>query len=463
MPGQPLILADLLRAVGERRRRIALVIGAGSSVEPPTGLRLASDYSRDVHRRLVLDGLLEEEECGTPDDLSVLATTVWEKHGQQSAVVHSLPRAEFRLARPNDGHLIAAALLREGAIGAVLTLNFDLAMSSALMEVSATEVDVVPGPAANSDLGQVALIYLHRNVDELDFEKWILRTDVLQTDWEGGWEEVVAQRVMASPVVIFVGLGSPAVVLTETIRRIRGAMETDQHRAYVVDPANTTPFSGALDLSDAAHVQSGWCDFMRTLAERVVSEFSATLREVCERLCEENGWTHEVEHVQDLCQRLHSIDLVALGRLRAAWLLDSQSYVIDDNRRALLGDLLLAIGLVERAVGCEATFCDDGMVELRRDGAPVGSVLAASGNGTLRWAALEARVLQALERLPKGRRPKGALLGGLQGPPVAQVAAPEDVLLGDLSSDITQGEPRAELVTIEEIRDDPVAIQRLVA
>ncbi len=119
--------ADLLHAAAERQGLVVLVVGAGCSLEAPTNLRLASDYAIDVHRRLLLDGVLEENECQQPDDLSLVASAVWERHGSQAAVVERLPRSGFRTARPNEGYLIAAALLREGAVSAVLTLNFDLA------------------------------------------------------------------------------------------------------------------------------------------------------------------------------------------------------------------------------------------------------------------------------------------------------------------------------------------------
>lgn len=151
---------ELLHAVSERRRRVVLVVGAGCSLEYPTGLKLASEYADEVHRQLLRDGLLAEGDCCDSSDLSLLASVVWERCGSQEPIVARLPRAEFRTARPNDGYLIAAALLREGAIDALMTLNFDLAMSSALMDLSADNVDVVAGPHHLRDLGAPAVVYL---------------------------------------------------------------------------------------------------------------------------------------------------------------------------------------------------------------------------------------------------------------------------------------------------------------
>lgn len=454
---------ELLQAIAQRTGRVALVVGAGCSLEHPTGLKGARELALDVHRRLLLDGVLNEGECEAPDDLSVLATTVWRKHGSQLAMVERLPRRDFRIARPNTGYFIAAALLRERAVNAVLTLNFDLAMSTALVLLSATEVDVVPGPTSADQLGAIAVIYLHRNVDEADPERWILRVEALQEDWRDNWEEVVSQRVMSSPIVVFAGLGSPAAVLTETVTRVRQSVDAQNHRVYVVDPALATQFEAALNVGQAAHIELGWCDFMERLAARVVAELEADLEAACRTLCDAHGWDDEVGHASALCRRLHEIGLVAVGKLRASWLLERQAYSPDDARRCLVADLLLAIGLVEREIKGQARFREDGVVQLLRDGTVVATFLAASGEGALRWAALEARVLEALGRMPMHERPTHAVLGGMQGSRPADVVVPEDVVIGDPGFDIAQGNPRPEFVTIEEIRSGGGAIARLVA
>jgi hypothetical protein len=460
-PTNPPLPPELLHAVAERAGRLALVVGAGCSLEPPTGLQLATAYSLDVYRQLVQDGLLAEGECDHPEDLSALTSTVWERHGNQVPVVERLPLREFRQAQPNSGYLIAAALLRERVVNAVLTLNFDLAMTAGLGRVSAKEVDVVPGPAAAAQLGSATLIYLHRNVDELDPNRWILRTEALQQEWKGGWEEVVAQRVMSCPIVVFAGLGSPAAVLTETVRRVRKAVSAS-HRAYVVDPAAETDFQDALELPAEAHIRLGWGAFMEVLADRLVEDFKNSLEVACAELCGEHGWGDEAGFVAGLCERLHELGLVDLGALRASWFLDSALYTPDDARRGLLADLLLGVGLVERHYGGVAHFRENGIVQLYRHGTMSAPFLVVSGSGTLRWNAIEAKVHKSLNDIRGIDRPRAALLGGVQGGRPDAIAAPEDVV-GDWSADIAQGESRPELVTVDEIREDPTHCQRLVA
>jgi hypothetical protein len=197
----------LLQAVADRSGRIALVVGAGCSLEDPTNLKLSSAYALEIHADLIRDGVLADGDCEHPEDLSAVTSAVWAKRTSQADVVTRLPRAEFRNARANHGYRAAAALMREGSVSAVLSLNFDLAMSHALAELSAHEVAVIAGPSATRDLGSQVVVYLHRNVNEDDPNNWILRVETLEDEWEGHWEEVLSRRLLSSPVVVFAGLG----------------------------------------------------------------------------------------------------------------------------------------------------------------------------------------------------------------------------------------------------------------
>ena len=139
--------SDLLLAISAAQGgRVVLVTGAGCSAEPPTSLPLARQCAEDAHRRLVEDTILDSGDCMAPEDLSSVADAVFTKRGSQSELVNRLPIEEFRHAEPNEGHLLAAAMLRERAIGCVVTLNFDLAMSSALSRLGAADVAEIARP-----------------------------------------------------------------------------------------------------------------------------------------------------------------------------------------------------------------------------------------------------------------------------------------------------------------------------
>ncbi|WP_157581714.1 hypothetical protein [Phycicoccus sp. Soil803] len=439
---------------------MALVLGAGCSLEAPTNLQLASAYSEDAHRKLVLDGVLDGTECGDPTDLSALASAVVAKTGSQAPLVRCFPLGAFRLARPNKGYLIAAALLREQALDTVLTLNFDLGMTNALTALSALDVTVIPGPAATDQVGARTVIYLHRSVEELDLERWILTVEDLRDSWHDGWEDVVARRTMSCPVVVFAGLGSPAAVLTETVGRIRGELLPGQHHVFVVDPSATTKFESALNLDAAAHIQTGWSSFMELLGARVAAELLHLLRAAGHDLCKDNGWDPHDDEFDHLCTRLASVGLVGLGQLRARWLLSQEAYSPDDDhRRRLLADLLLGVALLEREASQTAHFTEDGLVEfLNADGDVTAVVALASGSGTLRWSALEARLPTATERRSVRAQPNLVLVSGVVGPAAPSAGPPADLIVGEADNDIVNGWFTPPVVDIDGIRADYSAI-----
>ena len=276
MPVPPDVLGAASDPVGGKW---VLVIGAGCSVEPPTSLPTSADCAREAHRRLRSDGLLSQD-CENPDDLSVVADAVFAETGSQRELVAKLPLESFRSASPNQGHCFAAALLIERSLAGVVTLNFDLALSTALATLgSGDAVAVVTGPDAIDRLGTVNLVYLHRNVDAPP-EDWVLRSVDMETVWENQWESVITSRILVSPVVVFAGLGSPAAVLTSTVTRIHAALPVDRVRVHQVDlaPFAAQPFATAVQLDEANYHRSSWCDFMAAIASRVLSEHASMFR-----------------------------------------------------------------------------------------------------------------------------------------------------------------------------------------
>jgi hypothetical protein len=463
MPPWALDLPDkLLQAVAERTGRIALVVGAGCSLDAPTCLELSSTYAQQIHERLIIDGVLEGDECADPTDLSAVASAVYAKRHSQAEVVARLPTNRFRNAKANDGYLAAAALMREGAVSAILSLNFDLAMTHALTELSANEVAVIASPLATGALGSFVVVYLHRNVNEPDPEAWILRVEALQDEWRGHWEEVLTQRVMSSPIVVFAGLGSPAAVLTDSIKWIRAKLNADQHQVYVVDPALATKFKDALDLPTEAHIQSGWCAFMLSMSRRLATELQIALRDACVSLCDAHLWNDERPYAGPLAAAFFKGGLVESGRLRARWLMKDESYTRDnEDVRSFVADLLMGIGLVQRQSEAVLVLRRDGVVEFRKGARVTGSCLPASGRGVLRWTAVEPRIVEAVSKYLAHEKPAGVLISGMLGTLPADVSPPQDIRYGDPEEDITTGRLSPVYVTVEELRANPTLIERL--
>jgi hypothetical protein len=232
---EPAELPPELRAAAARADgQIVIVMGAGCSLDPPTSLELAGDLANRICSSLIANGSLPPDMVDDPRDLSQLASAVFELTGSQRLVVDEFPPAAFRSAQPNEGHITLAALMREGVVGNTLSLNFDLSVSSAISITGAgLEVRVLKGPEDHAQQGERNLIYLHRNI-ESGPDELILRTEQLESEWKARWEEVVARRLLSGPLTVFVGLGSPAGVLTETAKWIMRSL--DAETVYVVGP-----------------------------------------------------------------------------------------------------------------------------------------------------------------------------------------------------------------------------------
>ena len=444
---------ELLQAVSaEEGGKIALVIGAGCSAEAPTSLPLSRDLALEAHRRLVANGVVVEGECDDPSDLSNVADAVYTKTGSQQTLVGVFPLARFENAATNDGYDFAAALLREHAVSDVMTLNFDLAAQHALAGAGA-EVGVIAGPEQMRAISVVNLVHLHRDM-RANGDQWILRTEQIEGAWRDGWEQLIATRVMTTPFVVFVGLGTAASVLVDTLTRIRAAIE--DHAAYHVDPfpLGTSAFTEALGIREDHYVELGWSEFMRELAQRLALEHLAGLRRAAEELQEQRGLSQEdLGTALDICGEL---DLVRLGELRARWLLRKDKYLpsrgIDP---ALLGDLVQGAALLARTLDVRFTTAADGCFQMRREDRIIGVLIPASGGGTRQWAEYETEVRsRSWVRAHGGSDRSIVLATGVLGN--RDTIAPPLDLVDDQDPESISAAPTGPVfVDVEDLRTDP--------
>ena len=454
---------DLLQAISSPSvGGIVLVLGAGCSNEEPTALPLASKLSDLCCRKLFSDGVLRQSDVRDRYDLSAVAEAVFEQTGSQRALVERFPGGEFRQAEPNDGYLIMAALLIEGSITDVLTLNFDLAARNALAQLGAgARVSTVRGPEEHRQLAARNLIYLHRDIDSSP-DDIILRQSKLEEAWQNSWEEVVTGRVLASPTTVFVGLGSPASVLVATMKRIVGAIGKTQTNVYVVDPSlhEESDFARALGIGSNDYITMGWGDFMRALAQRVAEEHCAGVENACGVLVSRLGIY--AENVSDICSRLAEMGLLGLGQLRAAWMLDSRSYLPYDQSSSLqlFCDLVLGVGLLERESGRQARFGKDGIVELLLGKTAI-QVLVCSGSGLMNEALVAAELSRRREDLQReGRAPSIALVAGVVSG--AAIVTPSDIAVETRPDDIVAGAMHFPIVSITELRAAPSRVREVI-
>ena len=458
---------ELLRAVSSPGGgKIAIVVGAGCSVEAPTSVPVARVCSVEVHRRLVADGVLLDGDCADPTDLSLVADAVFGKKKSQRDVVELLrEQYDLKLAPPNDGYRIAAAMLCEGAVSSVVTLNFDLALSNALSELGAGQmVGVIECPEDLPRQKNINVYYLHRNVNAADPESWVLRTASLQDDWKKHWQPVIAAKALAAPVVVFAGIGNPVAVLVESVKLVRTALPAAK-KLYQIDPAALADSKSfhelALDPGD--YIQCGWGHFMDGLSERLSAEQVVGLEQAIGRKVQEDGLP--AEDVASLLVRLRALGLVKLGRLRAHWLLHDKPYCpADPNARGLIAALLLALAMMARVSGAMAVIMEDGLVEFQRDGRVVVVYLIASGRGYRGRSAVEADVeSRRAQYRSRPALPHGVLVGGTSDAWATTVTPPTDVVRGDsFDDDVLTGPTALPLIHISELRANPGRILQVV-
>ena len=437
-------------------------MGAGCSHEEPTALPLSGDLSRRCFRKLVDDQVLQLEDVANPYDLSAVAEAVFEKRLSQRELVERFPPGDFSQAEPNDGYLVMAALFLEGAIADALTLNFDHAARAALSGLGAgNQVTTIKGPDEHRRLSNRNLIYLHRDIDSQP-DDLILRTSQLDQAWQEGWEQVVAQRVLAGSTIIFVGLGSPPSVLVKTMNRIVNALPDDQTSVFVVDTAAYADSTTAheLDIEEAAYLRMGWGEFMRALGDRVVAAQCGELQQVCEAMANELGV--DSEDVSSLCDRLASIGLVGLGQLRAAWMLNRSSYRanLDSDSLQQIGNILMVIRLMERTSGSSARFFKEGLIEFSRDG-KITRMVACSGSGWRNYTSIQGGLNWHLRKLGiEGREPSVAVVAGMASGP--EVTTPDDITGEAYDGDVIIGPESLTIIDVNEVRLRPERVKEII-
>jgi hypothetical protein len=425
---------DLLHAIAqEGSSKVALIIGAGCSVEPPTNLPLSLKLSEEAHRQLLNDGILIEGECINPSDLSCLADTVIKKYNNQNELVNRLPKSKFKNAKPNEGHLVAAAMLREKILCCVLTINLDLAMTHALAFVGGDNVSIIAKPQEYHDMGAVNLIYLHGNAD-LDASEWILSTAALEKGYKDGWKEVIAQKFVTSPVTIFAGLGTPAAVLIDSTKRIRHLLN-NKALIFQVDPseAEKSVFYNELNLEPSNYIKTTWNLFMKALSERVTKEQTEKLKNACIELSTSEGIEISKEKLVRLCECIDILGLLGFGKLRAKCLLSEERYLPNvEFRVELMADLLVGTAFIENEINCNAKIYDDGVVEFWLGDRLVGTIAIASGRGYRRWLTLDAELSRfAHNWIGHSRRPHCILISGITDSKPVNISSPKSIVRGE--------------------------------
>jgi hypothetical protein len=458
------IPSRVLEAAGDAGGgQMVIVMGAGCSIEQPSCLPDSRHCSRALWQKLLDDDVLTLEDCANPDDLSCLADAVYAKLGSQEQLVRRLP-ADFHSAQPNEGSMLAAALLREGVASHIVTLNFDLTMTQAVRGLGTDPaIAIIARPEEHDKMRSHNLVYLHRNVEAEDPDTLVLRTAALAEQWKEGWEQVMAQIALAAPVVVFAGLGTEVGVLVSSALRVKAALSETVTMAQVdIGSREESVYAAKLDIDAAHFISAPWSTFMRHIGQRVAQGHIRTLQQASALLVDEHGVAAEA--ADPLLERLVERGLLYLGGLRARWTLDPSAPYRSaaEVSSPLLADLLLAVTMLERLSGCEAHFVDDGLIELRRDGLAAGVVVVATGLGVGSRVTTEDRLRRDQARhVATALRPAFGVLAHVKNQR-QPVAAPADIVAEADVESIVTGPGPFPIFDLEELRAEPADALALV-
>lgn len=462
--GQSIIqLSNELKAALERvnEQGIVLVIGAGSSLDDPTSLELGSHYSESAHLALTRRGVIATQP--RPWDLSELADAVVAATGNQDQLVAELPIPRMKLATPNLGHVIAAALQADGFVRSILTLNYDTAMAGAISQLGGSDVHVIERKEDLPSTSPKMLIYLHGSANGLP-RALVLTTADLDTTWQGSWKELIANQTLLAPVIAFVGLGSSANLVSSTLQKIMDGVG-GATSFVLVGPGDQsiTTFAASIG-ADAAHcIDCGWEDFMKACAAYALTtlvQLGAAKFDEVER--QRSVASVDTAHV---LEEITQLGFLEYGAARAKW------FGVDSKRRYMphpakdtpellhLADIIHLIAEIESWVSTSIRITD-GDVEVA--GATV-SIFSSQEPADFETAIT--RVQARIDRGHPSRRPSAVIIA--RTTPPERIAAPASIVFGGHEDhslglveelDIIRSQVEVGMFYLPEVRADPTAL-----
>ena len=309
---------------------------------------------------------------------------------------------------------------------------------------------------------RATLVYLHGNVNS-SADEMVLREEVINADWCGRWQQIVAQQILSAPTILFAGLGSAAPVLSATMTMIEKALGG----AKTIYQADTAAYAGnvfaqQLGVPEDHYVRASWSEVLAALAKRVAAEQVHALKVNGDAILLEN-LAREVERNQFavLADRHASLPLLALGKLRAFARLDPNRFYAphhaDDDQ--MMAEPMLRLAQMCAELGFEAEPAQCGTWTLRRNGRVAAQLVLAAGRGVRRLEALAPRALQICDYIAEhgATGPDFVLVGGVL--PGNAALAHADIIADDDPADLIAGPIAPPVISA----DDPDLVGRIGA
>jgi hypothetical protein len=200
---------------------------------------------------------------------------------------------------------------------------------------------------------------------------------------------------------------------------------------------------------------------MKELGARLAAEQRAELNARCLALAGDGNW--DVAGIEDHSERIASLGIVEMGRLRSSWTLAAHDFEPSRNvDQDQIATFVLATRWIEQVTGTAASVSADGVVEFWREQEFVGSLLFFSGRGVRSWSGIEATSQNYAYRWKTHvPLPSAAIVAGASGPHV-EVTAPSSLMAGEDPDSILHPSLEPLMLDLDELRANPERLRAFV-
>jgi hypothetical protein len=202
--------------------------------------------------------------------------------------VRASEAADFRGITPNFGHEAAALLLREGVIE-LISVNWDCGVEIAGVEVN-VGIQGVASPQESIEIGHGLVVF---KVHGCATRPPTLAITQGEVDKPQDWAVGRAQGALADGIVVFVGLGTVGLYVSEPIERLVEVWGKDTTSVLVADPALSPAWEDALGGPEEAaksHIECSADCFLDDLLRALVLEGLEISEQQIRTMPQDEGW-----------------------------------------------------------------------------------------------------------------------------------------------------------------------------
>jgi hypothetical protein len=325
---------------------LVLYAGAGLSMASPAcgprGPQIA-DRLRPFVAEIIGAPVSEVAET----DLESLAARVERDAPQRMADLkaRAAEAADFRAMEPNYGHEMVALMLREGALQAI-SVNWDRGVENAGRRLD-IQIEGVADARDRLRLGQELPLYKVHGCSTRPATLALTRAEV---DEPQGWAQAEVARALAGVMVVFLGLGTVGLYVSEPIAELVDLWRQEGVTIRVVDPGGLSPaWRDALEEhAEGVEITLGADAFLDDLLRAIVGEALSLTENAVHQLDDGSAW---VATMLVGCRAIRDALASSPGDAVLRWwrdgvtvTLDGHAFILDHAGRQSLMAVALLVG-----------------------------------------------------------------------------------------------------------------------